>query len=107
MKEISYAAALEAGIEPIHYRADAIESLGPGRYPAQLDALIWSKRKPCLMAFLNLDVGVKVQMVGFQQHSRPELPEYLGLRAFTPGQRVTLVVDKGVRGGLRPSLAAE
>ena len=106
MNEISYAAALEAGIEPIQYRADAIESLGVGRFPAQLDALIWSKRKPCLMALLRLDVGVKLQVVGFQQHSRPELPEYLGFRAFTPGQRVTLVVDRGARGGFRPSLIA-
>jgi hypothetical protein len=51
--------------------------------------------------------GVKVQIVGFQKHSRPELPDYLGLRELTPGQRVELVVDIGLRGGLRPTLRGE
>lgn len=104
MNELSYEAALHAGIDPIHYRSDRLQSLGPGPHPAQLDALVWAKRQPCLTALVQLDTGVKVAIVGFQQHNRKELPEYLGLRAFTPGQRVLLVIDQGVRGGLRPSL---
>jgi hypothetical protein len=107
MNEVSYAAALEAGIEPIQYRSDHLTELGPGQHPGVLDALVWSKRKPCLMALIQLDTGVKVQMVGFQKHSRPELPDYLGLRELTPGQRVELVVDIGLRGGLRPTLRGE
>ena len=107
MNELSYKAALEAGIEPIQYRADYLDELGQGQHPGVLDALVWSKRKPCLMALIQLDFGVKVQMVGFQKHSRPELPDYLDLRELTPGQRVELVVDIGLRGGLRPTLRRE
>jgi hypothetical protein len=107
MNEVSYPAALEAGIEPIQYRSDCLEELGPGPHAGLLDALVWSKRKPCLMALIQLDAGIKVQIVGFQKHSRPELPEYLGLRELTPGQRVELVLDVGLRGGLRPTLRPE
>ena len=106
MNEVSYEAALTAGIDPIHYRADRLQSLGPGRFPAQLDALVWAKRQPCLAALIQLDTGVKIAIMGFQKHSFKGLPEYLGFRTFTPGQRVALVVDQGVRGGLRPSLVA-
>ena len=107
MKEISYVAALEAGIEPICYRSDALESLGEGSFPGMLDCLVWSKRHPCLMALLTLDDGPLVQVAGFQRHSRKGLPEYLGLRTLTPGQRILLIIDRGVRGGLRPLVLAD
>lgn len=107
MNEISYAAALDAGIEPIAYRSDFLESLGEGHFGGTLDALVWAKRQPCLMALISLDVDVRIQVVGFQKHSRKELPEYLGFRQLTPGQRVVLVVDRGVRGGLRPLVIPE
>lgn len=102
MKEMSYAAALDAGLEPISYRGDALNSLGEGRFPGQLDGLVWSKREPCLMALLTLDSGVRVQVLGYQKHTRKGLPEYLGLRLLDPGQRILLQIDRGVRGGLRP-----
>ena len=102
MNELSYEAALDAGIEPISYRTDVLESLGEGKFAGQLDGLVWAKRKPCLMALLTLDGGVRVQVVGFQRHTRKDLPEYIGLRLLTPGQRVVLFVDRGVRGGFRP-----
>jgi len=35
------------------------------------------------------------------------VPEYLGFRLLAPGQRVTLVIDRGVRGGLRPLVISE
>lgn len=106
MNELSYANALDMGLEPISYRSDAVECLGEGQFSGCLDALVWSKRQPCLMALLTLDSGVRVQVVGFQQHTRRDLPEYLGFRLLTPGQRVTLVIDRGVRGGLRPLVVA-
>lgn len=106
MNEISYSAALESGIEPIHYRADILKDLGPGQFPGKLRALIWSRKKPCLFALVDLDAGHKVQVIAFQRHSRPGLPEYLGLRAFSPGQKVSLVVDVGPRGGMRPTVLA-
>ena len=107
MNEMSYADALDAGLEPISYRTDAVEALGEGQFGGRLDALVWSKRQPCLMALLTLDTGVRVQVVGFQRHTRRDLPEYLGFRSLTPGQRITLVIDRGVRGGLRPLVIAE
>lgn len=107
MNELSYADALDAGLDPISYRSDAVESLGEGQFGGHLDALVWSKRQPCLMALLTLDTGVRVQVVGFQKHTRRDLPEYLGFRLLAPGQRVTLVIDRGVRGGLRPLVVAE
>jgi hypothetical protein len=107
MNEMSYADALDAGLEPISYRTDAVESLGEGRFGGCLDALVWSKRQPCLMALVTLDTGVRVQVVGFQRHTRRGVPEYLGFRLLAPGQRVTLVIDRGVRGGLRPLVISE
>jgi hypothetical protein len=106
MNEMSYADALDAGLEPISYRSDALESLGEGRFQGVLDGLVWSKRQPCLMALVSLDNGIRVQVLGFQRHSRKDLPEYLGLRLLTPGQRVELQIDRGVRGGFRPLLLA-
>lgn len=107
MNEMSYAAALDAGFNPISYRTDVLESLGEGRFGGTLDSLVWSKRQPCLMALLTLDAGARVQVVGFQRHSRKDLPEYLGLRLLAPGQRIALLIDRGVRGGLRPLVVAE
>lgn len=107
MNEISYAMALEAGLEPISYRSDALQSLGVGRFGGRLDGLVWSKRKPCLMALLTLDNTARVQVLGFQNHSRRELPEYLGFRLLTPGQRIVLQIDRGLRGGLRPLVLSE
>ena len=107
MQEMSYADALDAGIDPISYRSDALDSLGEGRFHGRLDALVWSKRKPCLMALLTLDTGSLVQVVGFQRHTRKGLPEYLGLRLLSPGQRIVLQIDRGVRGGLRPLVLSE
>lgn len=107
MNEMSYAAALDAGLEPISYRSDALESLGEGRFMGQLDGLVWSKRQPCLMALLALDNGARVQVLGFQRHSRKGLPEYLGLRLLTPGQRICLQIDRGIRGGLRPLVVSD
>lgn len=103
MNELSYAAALDAGLEPITYRSDALDALGEGEFKGKLDGLVWSKRQPCLMALVTLESGVRVQVIGFQRHSRRGLPEYLGLRLLTPGQQVILCIDRGVRGGLRPS----
>lgn len=102
MHEISYAAAVESGIEPITYRGDALDAIGEGSFPGRLDALVWAKRSPCLMALITLDLGARVQVLGFKRHTRKELPEYLGLRHLCPGQRITLQVDRGLRGGLRP-----
>ena len=102
MNEMSYAAALDAGLEPVSYRSQFLESLGEGLFGGKLDALVWSKRQPCLMALLTLDNDVRVQVVGFQRHTRKDLPEYLGLRSLTPGQRIFLEIDRGLRGGLRP-----
>jgi hypothetical protein len=102
MKEMSYTAALDAGLEPISYRGDALKSLGEGRFPGRLDGLVWSKREPCLMALLTLDSGVRVQVLGYQKHTRKGIPEYLGFRLLVPGQRILLQVDRGLRGGLRP-----
>ncbi|NYI33131.1 hypothetical protein FHR53_002814 [Xanthomonas arboricola] len=107
MNEMSYAAALDAGLEPISYRSDALESLGEGRFTGKLDGLVWSKRQPCLMALLTPDNDARVQVVGFQRHSRKDLPEYLGLRLLTPGQRIVLQVDRGLRGGLRPLVLSD
>ena len=47
------------------------------------------------MALIQLHAGAKVQMVGFQERGRQELPEYLGLRELKPGQRVALMLDVG------------
>ncbi len=102
MQEMSYADAVESGIEPITYRGDALDAIGEGSFSGQLDALVWAKRSPCLMALITLDLGARVQVLGFKRHTRKELPEYLGLRELSPGQRVTLHVDRGLRGGLRP-----
>lgn len=107
MQEMSYADAIDAGLDPISYRNNLLESLGEGQFAGQLDALVWSKRSPCLMALLSLDMGSRVQVVGFQCHTRKGLPEYLGLRSLSPGQRVLLQVDRGLRGGLRPLVVAE
>lgn len=107
MNEMSYAAALDAGLEPISYRSDALESLGEGRFTGRLDGLVWSKRQPCLMALLTLDNGARVQVLGFQRHSRKGLPEYLGLRLLAPGQRIFLQIDRGMRGGLRPLVLSD
>ncbi len=107
MQEMSYAAALDAGLDPISYRNDLLESLGEGEFSGRLDGLVWSKRHPCLMALLSLDRGIRVQVLGFQKHSRKGLPEYLGLRALTPGQRIVLQIDRGIRGGLRPLVTPE
>lgn len=106
MNELSYSAALDAGIEPITYRSDALESLGPGTFAGQLDALVWSKRQPCLMALITLEKGIRVQVVGFQRHTRKDMPEYLGLRDLYPEQQVMLAIDRGIRGGLRPTVYA-
>lgn len=105
MDELSYNAALDLGIEPITYRADWAE-LGEGTHPGRLDALVWTKRKPALQALVTLDMGAKVAVLAFKRHSRPDLPEYLGLRDLVPGQRVNLVLDVGARGALRPTLTA-
>lgn len=102
MNEMSYSAALDAGLDPISYRSGALTSLGEGRFSGQLDGLVWSKRDPCLMALLTLDSGVRVLVLGYQKHTRKDLPEYLGLRLLVPGQRVFLQIDRGLRGGLRP-----
>ncbi len=107
MLEQSYAAALDAGLDPISYRSDLLQSLGEGEFPGRLDGLVWSKRQPCLMALVNLDRGARVQVLGFKRHSRKGLPEYLGLRALIPGQRILLVIDRGLRGGLRPLVIPE
>lgn len=107
MQEMSYADALDAGLDPISYRSDLLESLGEGQFAGQLDALVWSKRRPCLMALLSLDTGSRVQVLGFQRHTRKGLPECIGLRLLTPGQRIVLHVDRGLRGGLRPLVIPE
>lgn len=106
MNEISYSAAIEAGLDPLTYRTDALEALGAGSHPGTLDALVWSKRAPCLMALVTLDVGVRVLVLGYQQHSRRDLPPYLGLRELSPGQPIELSIDVGIRGGLRPLVRA-
>jgi hypothetical protein len=107
MHEKSYAAALDAGLDPISYRNDLLQSLGEGEFPGRLDGLVWSKRQPCLMALVSLDRGIRVQVLGFQRHSRKGLPEYLGLRTLAPGQRILLSIDRGLRGGLRPLVVPE
>lgn len=105
MHELSYKQALEQGIEPIQYRTDALQGLGAGIHRGRLDALVWAKRQPALQALITLDSGPKVQVIGFQRHSRCDFPEYLGFRALIPGQMVDLVIDIGIRGGLRPSIS--
>jgi hypothetical protein len=105
MRELSYSAALSAGVEPIQYRA-SLDELAVGNHPGRLDALVWSKGKPALMALLTLDAGFKVQVIGFQTHSRKDLPPYLGLRELEPGQRILLNIDVGARGGVRPTVLA-
>lgn len=106
MDEMSYQDALAQGVQPIQYRTDRLEELGEGRHEGVLDALVWTKSKPALQALITLDSGVKIMVMGFQRHSRKELAPYLGLREFSPGDRVTLVIDRGLRGGLRPAVLA-
>jgi hypothetical protein len=55
MNEMSYAVALDAGLEPLSYRNGALKSLGEGRFSGTLDGMVWSKRQPCLMALLPLE----------------------------------------------------
>jgi hypothetical protein len=100
MNEMSYADALDAGIEPVTYRSDSLRALGKGQFTGCLDALVWAKRQPCLMALITLDTNIRVQVSGFQRHNRTDLPEYLGLRRLIPGQRIVVTVEVGVRGGL-------
>ncbi len=107
MDELSYANALDQGIEPIHYRTGYLQELGEGHHEGWLDALVWCKRIAGLQALITLDIEVKVAVIGFKKSGRRDVPEYLGFRAFRPGQRIVLVIDTGVRGGLRPTLIAE
>lgn len=102
-KEIGYDQAIDLGLEPIHYRSDAFADLGKGSYPGRLDALVWTKRKPALLALITLDTGVKVSVIGFQNNRVDDEP-YMGLRRLDPGQRVLVEVDIGVRGGVRPTV---
>lgn len=101
MFEISYEGALNAGIEPIQYRTDALPSLGEGEFPGILDALVWTKRKPALMALLTLDAGPLVSILGFNNSLTSGHP-YAGLRRLEPSRRVVLTVSRGIRGGWRP-----
>lgn len=55
MIEMSYAATLDAGLDPVSYRNDALESLGERRFSGTLAGLMWSERQPCLMALLPLE----------------------------------------------------
>lgn len=100
MNEMSYADAVDSGLEPVTYRSDALRALGNGDFAGNLDALVWAKRQPCLMALVTLDSDIRVQVSGFQRHNRQGLPEYLGLRRLAPGQRVVVRVEIGVRGGM-------
>jgi len=98
-------------IEPILYRIDILEELGEGNFTGVLDALVWSKRDQLLMALVTLDGGLKVRVLAFQRHSRKDangkpLPEYLGFRDLEPGKKVEILVDRGLRGGLRPFVKA-
>lgn len=49
MKEISYTAAIDAGLEPITYRLEREGELGKGHYAGRLDALVWVARRPAIM----------------------------------------------------------
>lgn len=100
MNELSYAQALDAGIEPIDYRADHLKALGAGTVAGTLDALVWAKRQRCLMALITLESGHKVQVSGFQLNRRPHLPSYMGLRDLQPGRPVLLHIEMGPRGGV-------
>lgn len=104
MNEFSYAQALSSGIEPMNYRIDLLDAIGAGNFEGVLDALVWSQKEPSLMALITLDGGRKVKVLGFQRHSRKDLPEYLGLRELEPGAGIHLLVEVGVRGGLRPTV---
>ncbi len=103
MNELGYADALSAGIEPVLYRTVSIDAPGPGEFPGILDALVWAKRQPALLALVTLDSGLKVVVVGY--HRREGVP-YAGLRNFTPGQKIKVSVEVGPRNGLRSRLSA-
>ncbi|TDQ31955.1 hypothetical protein DEV91_10650 [Phyllobacterium brassicacearum] len=104
MNELGYADALSAGIEPVPYRTVSINAPGPGEFPGTLDALVWAKRQPALLALVTLDTGLKVVVVGYHRN-RDGVP-YAGLRNFTPGQKIKVNVEVGPRNGLRSRLSA-
>jgi hypothetical protein len=106
MDELSYSDALDRGIEPVLYRASLMAELGPGTYPARLDALVWAKHHPALQALLTLEDGAKLLIMAFKKNSRQDFGPYLGLRGFTPGQRVNVVIEIGPRGGIKGRLIA-
>ena len=104
MKEISYAAAIEAGLEPITYRLERVGELGKGQYNGRLDALVWVASRPAIMALVTLEDGTRVTVMAFQA-GRKDMPlPYAGLRLLSPGDSVVLEVDIGPRGGVRPLL---
>lgn len=108
MGAISYAAALDSGISVVSYRKEPLKSMGEGRYPGRLDALVWSKPNsaPMLLALVTLDSGDKVLCEArFQRELQGEL-KYQGFLDFIPGQAVLVVVNIGPRGGVRTHLAS-
>ncbi|CAN7387701.1 hypothetical protein [Variovorax sp. LjRoot178] len=103
MNEISYNAAIDSGLEPITYRMERVQELGPGEFPGRLDGLVWINGRPALMALVTLQSGDRVGVIAYKRSSRKEIAlPWSGLRGLTPGESVILDIDVGLRGGLRP-----
>ena len=103
MDEMSYHDALEGGFEPIQFRSEYLQELGPGHYAGYLDALVWRKAHPSLLALITLDNGIKTCVIAYHRDKskRDPLP-YSGLRLLAPGMKVDIDLQLGVRGGLIP-----
>lgn len=103
---MSYAAAIGSGISVSSYRKDTLKSLGEGRYPGRLDALVWSKPNtpPMLLALVTLVDGHKVLCEARFKRDLLGEPKYQGFLDFATGQPVYVVVGIGPRGGLNTSL---
>lgn len=106
MDELSHRQAMDQGINPALYSLSLLKELPADSYAGQLDALVWREGKPPgLQALITLDDGRKVLAVAYWKSKWGNAPEYQGFRDFQPGQRITLIIGRGPRGGLKVSLA--
>jgi len=104
MLEKSYDNAIISGCNPRDYDCDMSKILlqFEGKTTTgKLDALVWAKHKPILIACITLDNTERISLMAYKD-ARESNREYRGWRLLSPGQSISITIRKGQRGALHP-----
>lgn len=91
---LSYSQALEAGLDPIQYRTEYLDSLSVGEHTVVVDGVVWARRKPAAIALVRDKDGHRIGLVKVKEVNLDGL-EYGGITEFMAGELAILEVYEG------------